>query len=116
MSKLKVIRLVVILLAVFTFVAGEEGWIANGYVAGEEDRVVAFYLNMAIVLLTLLSVPLAYRFRQRGSKLIVPILLLGITALAGIVVYYLTWSNTGLLCAAIVLIMLFYVTRVRKNL
>lgn len=116
MSNLKVFRLVVILLAVFTFVAGEEGWIANGLLADEAGRGAAFYLNMAVILLTIISVPLAYHFRQRGSKLLVPLILLSVTALVGIVAYYLTWSNTGLLCAAIVLIMLFYVTRVRKNL
>ena len=111
----KVVRLAVILIAVFEFVSGEEGWLANGRLSDEAHRQAAYVWEMAVVVLTLVSLPLSYHFRERGKRLVLPLVLLSLTAFAGILAYYLTWRNTGLLCAACVLIMLFYITAKKTN-
>lgn len=112
MSHLKVLRLVVVLLAVVVYLCGEQGWIANGLLADEAHRGVAFYLNGAVILLTIFCVPLAYVLRGRRSGWQVRGIwaLQVVSILGGIVAYYLTMSTGGLLCAAIVLIMFFYTT------
>lgn len=114
MKKAKVTRLIIILIAVFEFVAGEEGWLCNGLLSDEAHRQAAYVLEMAVVVLTLVSLPLAYHFRERGKRLILPVVLLSLTAYVGILAYYLTLRSTGLLCAACVLIMLFYITAKKR--
>lgn len=115
MKNAKVTRLVIILIAVFEFVAGEEGWLFNGLLADEPHRQAAYILEMALVVLTLVSLPLAYRFRERGKRLSLPVVLLSLTAYVGILAYYLTLRSTGLLCAACGLIMLFYITAKKQQ-
>lgn len=115
MKNLKLLRLIVILLAVVVYLCGEQGWLPNGLLAGEAHRQGAYLLHAVVILLTLATAPLAYHLRDKGTGWAVDSVrwAQAICALLGIVAYHLTLSSTGLLCAAITLIIFFHTTAQR---
>lgn len=117
MHDMKLLRLTVILLAIALFLCGEQGWLPNGLMADEAHRSAAYLLNAFVILLTLATAPLAYKLRgRRGGWAADSVRATqALTALLGIAAYHLTLSSTGLLCAAITLIIFFHTTAGKKQ-
>lgn len=123
-SALKMELLAVWLLAIVAVVLGEVGVIPNGVVAAHSQD--EFYLNTAVIVLTIVGVPLAMRLFTlnitRGLRRMnnedaltsyhvwsaVRMGILALTALLGIVVYYLLAHPTGAFCALIAMCVTLY--------
>jgi len=111
------------LLAIITYVLGEAGIIPNGIMADADNPAAGVYINTAVILLTLVCVPLSLKLfslnTSRGLRRmnkdealasyhlwsLVRLGMLWLCAEAGLVAYYLLMDTTGLLCACISMVM-----------
>lgn len=103
-------------------VAGEWGLIPNGIVAEKSES--EFNINMAVILATLILVPLSLKlFRLNTTQSlrrytfddalrtyrvwsVIRLVLMSLASVVGTVAYYLTLNTTGLLCAAVAFLLL----------
>ena len=124
LNALKIEMAVQWLIVVATVVLGELDVIPNGLVVPQSSTEVS--LNVAVVALTLVGVPLALRLftlnttkglrRMNNDEALrsyhvwsaLRMTILGLTAVSGIVVYYLAFSISGLFCALVALCMTIY--------
>ncbi len=111
------------LLAIITYMLGETGIIPNGILADADSHTTGVYLNTAVILFTLVCVPLSLKLfalnTSRGLRRmnkddaltsyhvwsLVRLGMLALCAEAGLVAYYLLVDTTGLLCACISMVM-----------
>ena len=112
-------------IVVLTWILGEFDVIPNGALAARGQQF-EFYVDVALILLTIVSVPLALRLfslnTQRSLRRmdkdealssyhrwsLVRLLLLWLCAEAGVLVYFLLMDDKGILCACIALVATFF--------
>lgn len=91
------------------------GCIPKGFFATEETQQIEYYLNIACIVQTLVAVPFVVHRLQRYA--VVRLVILFAVIIFALLCYQFTLSTTGLFCAAIAYLTLWYVyvTTVRRH-
>ncbi len=91
--------------AILMFFFGEKDVIPNGVFAPVEMQQVEYVLSLVCIAMTVASVLAAYYLSRRP---VLCMLLVTLVIIIDIAIYYLTLRSTGLLCAAIAYLSLWY--------